>query len=845
MEHSKEYFAFISYKREDEKWAKWLASKLENYHLPTTLNGKNLPKNLRPVFRDVDELSAGNLPEQIYHALSISKNLIVVCSPRSAKSEWVDKEITDFIDIKGGKADSIYPFIIEGVPFSEDADKECFSEKLRNLPDNEERLGGNINEQGGRNAAVVKIIAGMLGIDFDSLWQRYEREQKKRRIWIMSIILIFAFFSVGIAGWMIHKDWNMMKMQARVVAEKANQLVDKGDSYTSRIILLDVLPKDWIWRYWPNKPYVPESEFALRKAIENDDAILNSGEATVDYVSFNSDGSLILTLSDNHIYIWDAVTGQCKYTFAREEKDEPYPYTVLFSNDGQHVIAAYKDCRICLWDVSTGKINSEYGIHFNSSTYISVSPSLSLFIVGSWKNDSYFTNGTYEYDLFIGDLISGETKITLKGHSLDVNSVVFSTDEECVVSASNDSTCRIWDVKSGHCMNVLPRHAGKVTYASFSPNNKMIVSASDNGVIYLWDVKTGKNLWQTKGHDNYISSVKFSPDGNTIVTSSWDHTVKIWDSRNGTLQQTLVKHSGEVYHADYSPDGKRIVSCGYDKTIRIWDLKKKNKLIKIEARLNYNDSISSNGEFVIRKKDYGLHLIELKTDKELFSISGDSPYSISFSPNSKYLVETGTEGKAIVWDIRKRQIMHILDCEGYDVWDAAFSPNSKTMVISSGNIIELFDVHTGKKLRRFPGHQEDVWDVNFSPNGQFIVSSSRDRTIRIWNINNNKNMVLKGHTDCVLKSCFSPDGEKIISVSNDKSAKVWDVKTGTILKEYTFQSIVNKAFFSNDGKELYFIIDGNVYSVKYTPLQDIINMTRTRFKNRQLKTEERQMYYLE
>ncbi len=29
MEDNKEYYAFISYKREDEKWAKWLQDKLE------------------------------------------------------------------------------------------------------------------------------------------------------------------------------------------------------------------------------------------------------------------------------------------------------------------------------------------------------------------------------------------------------------------------------------------------------------------------------------------------------------------------------------------------------------------------------------------------------------------------------------------------------------------------------------------------------------------------------------------------------------------------------------------------------------------------------------------------
>lgn len=57
MNVQKEYYAFISYKREDEKWAKWLPHELESYNLPIDLNEKVLPKNLRPVFRDTDKLS--------------------------------------------------------------------------------------------------------------------------------------------------------------------------------------------------------------------------------------------------------------------------------------------------------------------------------------------------------------------------------------------------------------------------------------------------------------------------------------------------------------------------------------------------------------------------------------------------------------------------------------------------------------------------------------------------------------------------------------------------------------------------------------------------------------------
>ena len=95
----KRYYAFISYKREDEKQAKWLQDKLEHYRFPTNLNGRtDLPKNVRPIFRDVTDLTPGILAEEINKALNDSQWLIIVCSPRSAKSPWVCKEAQSFID---------------------------------------------------------------------------------------------------------------------------------------------------------------------------------------------------------------------------------------------------------------------------------------------------------------------------------------------------------------------------------------------------------------------------------------------------------------------------------------------------------------------------------------------------------------------------------------------------------------------------------------------------------------------------------------------------------------------------------------------------------------------------
>lgn len=60
----KGYFAFISYMREDSKWADWLQHKLEHYRLPSNLNGReDLPKAIRPVFKDTNELNPTYLPQ--------------------------------------------------------------------------------------------------------------------------------------------------------------------------------------------------------------------------------------------------------------------------------------------------------------------------------------------------------------------------------------------------------------------------------------------------------------------------------------------------------------------------------------------------------------------------------------------------------------------------------------------------------------------------------------------------------------------------------------------------------------------------------------------------------------
>ena len=196
---NKKYFAFISYSHKDSELAKWLQHEFEYYELPATLFDErkdllkeDFPKSFRPVFRDEDELSGGELKPQISEALADSEYLIVVCSPNSAQSLYVNKEIKEFINLSQVNKRRIFPFIVDGKPHQDDEHKEmeCFPKSLLELSndvaDPIELIAGDIKTTG-RDHAFVKILAGTLNEKkytfcrfVESIRDRKSRKRTKR-----------------------------------------------------------------------------------------------------------------------------------------------------------------------------------------------------------------------------------------------------------------------------------------------------------------------------------------------------------------------------------------------------------------------------------------------------------------------------------------------------------------------------------------------------------------------------------------------------------------------------------------------------------------------------------------
>ena len=160
---------------------------------------------LRPIFRDRDEFAAGHgLAEQTIAALDASAAMIVLCSPASAKSHYVNEEVRLF---KSRHPDRpVIPVIADGdvgnaetEPFPPSVRFDVGSDGLVTT-NPAEVLAADITADG-EEVALAKVVAPLIGLGTDEVFRRAQRAQRRRqRLWITGLSVV-AIVLAGLAVW--------------------------------------------------------------------------------------------------------------------------------------------------------------------------------------------------------------------------------------------------------------------------------------------------------------------------------------------------------------------------------------------------------------------------------------------------------------------------------------------------------------------------------------------------------------------------------------------------------------------------------------------------------------------
>ncbi|MBD2025869.1 AAA-like domain-containing protein [Leptolyngbya sp. FACHB-711] len=533
-------------------------------------------------------------------------------------------------------------------------------------------------------------------------------------------------------------------------------------------------------------------------------ASLVGSQKPITSLSISPDGRrLVSGESTGNVLVWNLDRPTTAPLRFKPDQESALVSAVRFSPDGQTIATAGEDAKIRLWNLEGTLLrtidNSVLATDLQFDARHAVLIASDRFgVLKFWNLKTPDNRPTFE----------------LKAHDQPIQSLVFSQDDNILVSASDDSRIRLWQIHAKPkgidvvLLNTLQGHTNVIADLAIDLNRQTLVSGSWDRTVRLWDLQ-GDPVDALAGQSQLWTS-QYSPDGQSIAAAGGGYpasSIFLWQGGDRKLKE-LKGHSNTIFSLSFSPDGQQLASASADSTVRLWNLSNGSNRVLLPCAVANCPGFTQRDYLTVRFSPDGKLIAagDIEGQLRLWNADGSLRsgipahpkgriWGIAFSPDSQTVATASTDGSVNLWSIEGNLLM-TLPSQSVEVLSVTFSPNGQTIATGSEDgKVRLWD-RKGQRFAVFSGHQQAVWRVQFSPNGQLLASASEDRTVKFWKVDqatiarlkqsgsNGQSAIeqdisirtLIGHTDQVKGISFAPDGKTIVSASFDQTVKVWDVE---------------------------------------------------------------------
>jgi WD40 repeat protein len=396
---------------------------------------------------------------------------------------------------------------------------------------------------------------------------------------------------------------------------------------------------------------------------------------------------------------------------------------------------------ISLWNATRGQPPSKTVGRHGTVNRVDITPDGKIAVLGC-------DSGT----ISVIATVTGEEMVSLKGHDQPIKGIAIAADGSSLVSASDDSTLKTWNLKGMNLPTTKGSRPISPDAVHITLDSKKVIAMKQRQSVMVWmdsvdrwagassrddnfftvDFETGecRSMFQefislglvsviTPGNDLII----FTNEAETEVDRQFQHSVFVFSLKDGKCVKWLpLEKLGHVQKASVSLDGRLVAA---------W---RGTWVVKEEGGMTF-----FGGE---KGGSSSLDILDLET--------GDC-------------LRTTFQGKMV------------------DVGSVQLSPDGKVWFSRKNhdNAIRAWDTATGRELFTMQGPEETIFCMQLTPDGRRILTGGTDNTLKVWDVRSGKcERVLAGHSGPVMACVITPDCGLAISVSKDRTVRMWNIQEG-------------------------------------------------------------------
>jgi WD40 repeat protein len=876
------YWAFISYSHADRKWGNWLHSALETYKVPRALvgaltaSGEPVPSRIFPVFRDREELpTSSDLGTMITQGLQQSRFLIVICSPHAAGSRWVNQEILDFKRL--GRENRILAMIVEGEPNASDGkpgfsvDAECFPEALRyalgadgtldRTRPTEPIAADARHGMDGKTNARLKLLAGVLGINYDDLRRREERRRRRRQSIVVSVsaalVLLFAALAAA-AFWQrrmaLHETKVAVAQTHEAQRQKAEAIAQRHLAEVQKGIADEKSAQAEAEKEQVEAQTAADEEDLGREALLRGDPLTAAPHLILAYQARAGDPAarLLLHAAMTGLTGLSAVLRHGSGTLRRVDVAPKTGYILTVSGDGEAIV----------WDPARGAPILTLGRSGNVSSSLDVRT-----VIRDMPNEiraiSFAPDGNHILFVtvsaaFLENLATGTKVSFAPGQGASFDNAILSPDGAAVIGALEKSDGQklatqvvAWNSANGH---EIARATIPGTYAVIGASHSDVRGVLVGGPAFssvrkvlVLDVATGKTIAAIA--IGAQDDPEVSPRGDLILVNHFapNNPPLIYSAQTGGQVAKLSAGGVTAARASWSPSGRYLLSSGMSggpsevvwdastwKPIHVWP----NAVwgaAAFDPQESLLTSASGYGTIDVWKLPSGSLLNEFNDTICAGDLAGSPSTLFShlrFSIGSNLLVNTGGGTCATVWHWREVRQNKVVLAGGHTgagslppvVNSVAFNPDGRRAVTGSGDgTATIWNAVTGAPLFQLSSKSSprgaQVPMALFVSGGREVVTGSFFGKAALWNALNgsllryldfDKHEIVIGDT---IRVAVAGKGNRAVTFSSDGWGALWDLKSQKQLASLHTENGANvrAVAFAPDGSE-FVVADASGYA---------------------------------